>query len=243
MRVALLSDIHSNLAALDAVVAAAKEDGATAWWHLGDVVGYGPDPDAVIERLGELGASGVMGNHDAAAAGVIDTSDFNPLAAEAALWTAAEISTPSRDYLAALPLQQVDGAFTRVHGSLRDPIWEYLRTEKAVRAHFALQETAFSIVGHTHFPLVIVEQPGRPVDARVPDEGKAVKLGPARACVNPGCVGQPRDGDPRACYAILDTEALTVLFRRVPYDIAATQEKMRTAGLPEPLISRLSVGR
>ncbi len=243
MRVALLSDIHSNLAALDAVVAAAKDDGATAWWHLGDIVGYGPDPDAVIERLGELGATGVMGNHDAAAAGIIDTSDFNPLAAEAALWTAGAISAASRDYLRALPLQQVDGAFTRVHGSLSDPIWEYLRTEKSVRAHFAAQETAFSIVGHTHFPLVIVEGPGRGFEANVPADGKVVKLGPERACVNPGCVGQPRDGDPRACYAVVDTEAPSVLFRRVPYDIAATQEKMRAAGLPEPLISRLSLGR
>ena len=225
------------------MVAAAKEDGATAWWHLGDVVGYGPDPDAVIDRLGELGASGVMGNHDAAAAGIIGTSDFNPLAAEAALWTASSISAASRDYLAGLPLQQADGAFTRVHGSLRDPIWEYLGTEKAARAHFAVQETPFSIVGHTHFPLVIVEGHGARFPVNVPGSGAVVKLGPERACVNPGCVGQPRDGDPRACYAVLDTEAPSVLFRRVPNDIAATQEKMRAAGLPEPLILRLSLGR
>lgn len=243
MRVALLTDIHSNLQALDAVLADARALGFDAVWQMGDVVGYGPDPDAVIARLHELGATGVLGNHDAAAIGRLPLSDFNQLAADANRWTAEVLSDDSRQYLAALPSVRHEGAFTLVHGSLRDPVWEYLSTHDAARAHFALQETPWSIVGHTHVPLVAEESSERAIEAESPAHDQVVPLNGRKLFINPGGVGQPRDGDPRACYALLDTVAETVTFRRVEYDIPATQQRMCDCGLPEPLILRLARGR
>jgi predicted phosphodiesterase len=243
MRIALLTDIHANLQALDAVLADAHSLGFEAVWQMGDIVGYGPDPDAVVERLKELGAVGVMGNHDAAAIGQLPLDEFNRFAAEANLWTASVLSEQSKDYLAALPTVHQESAFTLVHGSLRDPLWEYLTTYDAARAHFALQRTQFSVVGHTHIPLVAEEVEPRVVEADGPGPGAVVDLSHRKLCINPGGVGQPRDGDPRACYALLDTGDATLTFRRVEYDIPATQRRMCDCGLPEPLISRLARGR
>jgi predicted phosphodiesterase len=243
MRVALLSDIHANLAALEAVLADAEQARAEAFWHLGDVVGYGPEPVAVVHRLVELGAAGVLGNHDAAAVGLLATDDFNRLAAEAARWTSQQLDDESRQYLLALGPVRVDHHCTLVHGTLRDPLREYLATYMSARAHFALQETACSVVGHTHVPLLLREAPGGLVEAIPPGEDELVAIGEDRVCVNPGGVGQPRDGDPRACYALLDTSEGTVHFRRVEYDIGRTQRLMADVGLPAPLSARLAVGR
>ncbi|HEY4670020.1 MAG TPA: metallophosphoesterase family protein [Tepidiformaceae bacterium] len=243
MRVALLTDIHANVQALDAVLADARSLGFDALWQMGDVVGYGPDPDAVIARLKELGASGVLGNHDAAAIGGLPLTDFNQLAASANRWTAGVLSDESKEYLAALPRVKREGDFTLVHGSLRDPLWEYLVTHDAARAHFSLQETTYSIVGHTHIPLVVEDAPGAAVGAESPAHDDVVRLAGRKLVINPGGVGQPRDGDPRACYALLDTVADSVTFRRVEYDVSATQKRMCDCGLPEPLILRLARGR
>ncbi|MBI2767846.1 MAG: metallophosphoesterase family protein [Chloroflexi bacterium] len=245
MRVALISDVHSNLAALDAVLAAAEAEGAEAVWHMGDLVGYGPQPGAVIARMAEIQARCVLGNHDAAAAGLAGTDEFNGPAGEAARWTARTITAEERALLAALPKVAEDGEYTRVHGSLRDPIWEYLDSVEAATAHFALQGTRFSVFGHTHLPIVIYQQDDHSLAAHRPGDGAGIDIGipGARVAINPGGAGQPRDGDPRACYALLDTGNLTVRFHRVAYDIAATQELMAAAGLPEPLIRRLARGR
>lgn len=243
MRVALLTDIHSNLQALDAVLADARSLGFDAVWQMGDVVGYGPDPDAVIDRLQEVGATGVLGNHDAAAIGRLPLSDFNELAADANRWTAGVLSEASSAYLENLPRVHREDPFTLVHGSLRDPLWEYLVTHDAARAHFALQETPWSIVGHTHVPLVAEESAAGNVEAQSPAHDEVVSLNGRKLFINPGGVGQPRDGDPRACYALLDTVAETVTFRRVEYDIPATQQRMCDCGLPEPLVLRLARGR
>lgn len=243
MRIALLTDIHANLQALDAVLADAHAIGFDTVWQMGDIVGYGPDPDAVIARLAEVGATGVLGNHDAAAIGRLPLSDFNHLAAAANRWTAGVLSEDSKEYLRRLPPVRREGEFTLVHGSLRDPLWEYLVTHDAARAHFALQETSYSIVGHTHVPLLAEEAAGAGIEAESPGHDDIVKLDGRKLFVNPGGVGQPRDGDPRACYALLDTVAGSVTFRRVEYDIPATQKRMCDCGLPEPLILRLARGR
>lgn len=243
MRIALLSDVHSNLAALEAVLAHAKGQRYEAVWHLGDVVGYGPDPDAVIARMIEEGAVGVMGNHDAAVAGIIGLEAFNERAAEAARWTMGAVSKASLAYLSALPRMVEDGLYTRIHGTANDPMWEYLSTYDAAQRHFESVRTPYSVVGHTHLPLVVRESEGGGVEATAPEDGECVELGERPVCVNPGGVGQPRDGDPRCSYALLDNEACTVTFHRVEYDIAETQRRMRECGLPVMLIERLALGR
>jgi len=242
MKVALISDVHANLAALEAVLAAAHAAGAEAIWNMGDTVGYGADPDAVVARLREAGAVSVMGNHDAAVVGQLGLDEFNPFAAAAARWTAETISPETAGYLASLPAVDGDEAVTRCHGTLADPLWRYLDSYEAAREHFARQETACSIVGHTHIPM-FVRLDGDEIEPAVPRDGEVFELDGGRVCVNPGGVGQPRDGDPRASWALFDTDAGRVTFFRVPYDIATTQRRIREAGLPGVLADRLSLGR
>jgi len=247
MRVALLSDVHSNLAALEAVIEAAHKAGAEAVWHMGDLVGYGPDPDAVVAVMQAEGAECVMGNHDAAALGLMPITDFNDMAKEAVLWTAARISEATRVFLSALPQTRSDGRYTCCHGTLRDPLWEYLDTYDAARAHFDAQTTLCSIVGHTHRQILLTRGESGEIEALTPEDGGVYAVAGAdtatRYCINPGGAGQPRDGDPRSCYALLDTSAGSVSFHRVAYDIATTQRRIREAGLPEALAERLSIGR
>lgn len=243
MRVALLSDVHANLTALDAVLAAASASPLDAIWHMGDIVGYGPQPLEVIQRLAEVGAAGVLGNHDAAAIGAIGVDEFNALAAEAARWTAKQLDESARRQLAALPEVRTSDDVVRVHGTLRQPLWEYLVSAADARAHFALQGVPISIVGHTHTPVAIQSLSPDQVDARYPEDGACIELGDGTWCLNPGSVGQPRDSDPRASFAILDTSARAVTFHRVEYDIATTQRLILEAGLPEPLGARLAFGR
>ncbi len=243
MRVALLSDIHANLAALEAVLASANGQHIDTVWNVGDAVGYGPDPDRVIELMVIEGATCVRGNHDAAVAGAIGLELFNPLASRAVEWTIEHTTVATREYLAGLPPIATEGFYTLVHGTLRDPAWEYLTTYESAHAHFAVQPTPYSVVGHTHLPLVVREiAPGR-LEAFTPEDGLIVELGEERLAINPGGVGQPRDGDPRASYAVLDTDIGTIAFHRVEYDIASTQRRMLQAGLPEALASRLEFGR
>ena len=244
MRTLIISDVHSNLAALEAVLRQASRDGPIdAVWNLGDTVGYGPQPSQCIGRLEGLAAVSVVGNHDLAAAGTLDTSDFNPDAARAAIWTRERLSPGERARLAALPQISRQENFTLVHGTLREPVWEYLYSQEAAQAHLARQETPFGLVGHTHVPTLVAEEGGSPRLYRLAD-GDIVLLELGRRLIlNPGGVGQPRDGDPRAAYAVLDAEAMTITFRRVEYDIAATQRIMAEAGLPPWLIQRLSLGR
>ncbi|MGH2407052.1 MAG: metallophosphoesterase family protein [Candidatus Limnocylindrales bacterium] len=239
MRIAVLSDIHGNLPALDAVLAVLRPFDAI--WQLGDVVGYGPQPDEVVDRLRAGKATGVRGNHDAAAIGDLDTDAFNRDARTAVEWTAGRISEATRAWLRALPETTTAGDFTLAHGSPRDPTWEYLLTPAAARANMKTMATTHGFVGHTHVPLVFREDGGT-VETLAPEDGSIIEIDDRRALLNPGSVGQPRDGDPRASAALFDTEAKTVAWRRVEYDIAATQERMRAAGLPRRLIERLERG-
>ncbi len=238
MRIAVMSDIHSNIEALEAVLAhAATIDGV---WCTGDIVGYGADPGAVIARLRSVDALCVAGNHDLVACGKMGVEEFNPVAAEAALWTAAALDDESRAWLSDLPLVVTDGDFTLVHGTLRRPAWEYLLDGLQAEAHFALQTTPYSIVGHTHVAMHCAES----VVATLVDatDGEVLALGETRLILNPGSVGQPRDGDPRAGYMLYDDAAGTVTWHRVEYDIAATQRKIIAAGLPKMLAERLWLG-
>jgi len=239
VRIAVLSDIHGNLPALEAVLQALAPFDAV--WHLGDVVGYGPQPNEVIARLAREDAIGVCGNHEAAALGRIDTAWFNEDARAAIEWTAARLEPAARDWLAALPERRQEGDFTLVHGSPRDPTWEYLASVPVARASFAALTTPHAFVGHTHDPRVFREEDGL-VETLGPGDGSELELDHRRVLLNPGSVGQPRDGDPRAAAMTFDTERRLVAWQRVSYPIAATQALMRQAGLPRRLVDRLDYG-
>lgn len=243
MRVAILSDIHSNLQALDAALGSMGT--VDAVWHLGDVVGYGPEPDAVVERLREVGAIGVRGNHDDAACGGATIESFNPDARAAVEWTLARITRETRAYLQALPELLVPdrSAFTLVHGSPRDPIWEYLDSPFAAQESLAAIDTPHCLVGHSHVPLAFRQRRRGGMGAAVMGSGDALRLDDRRVILNPGSVGQPRDGNPAASYMVLDTAAGLATWQRVAYDIGATQAAMLTAGLPPRLARRLSFGQ
>ena len=212
-----------------------------ATWHLGDVVGYGPDPDGVVARLLEIGAAGVKGNHDAAAVGGPEIEWFNPDARRAMEWTRAAISARTAAWLAALPERRVEGDATLVHGSPREPIWEYVTSVPVARTNLGILGTRIGLHGHTHIPVAFVEEDGR-IEVVSPGDGSVLELRGRRALVNPGSVGQPRDGDPRSSYLVVDTTADTVSWHRSAYDIAAVQAAMRSAGLPASLAARLGVG-
>ena len=240
MRLAVLSDIHANLAALDAVcddLPAVDEI-----WVLGDIVGYGPQPNEVIRRLQELAVRSVTGNHDGAAIGTVDPTWFNPDAAAAIRWTGTVLDDNSRAYLAALPEVRRDGELTAVHGSPREPIWEYINDAATAAANMDAFDTRHCLYGHTHLP-IIWRAEGRQVSVVPATPSSPIALDARRALLNPGSVGQPRDRNPDASYLLLDTETGTAEFRRVPYEIALTQRLMREAGLPRWLVERLAIGR
>jgi len=244
MRIAVLSDVHANLPALEAVRADLTD--ADQVWVLGDIVGYGPQPNEVIATLQEMGARSVLGNHDGAAIGTVDPAYFNPDARTAIEWTAGAIDENARSYLATLPEVRRDGELTAVHGSPRDPIWEYITSSAIAASNFESFETRICLFGHTHVPVAYRLAEGQ-VEALpgLPDD--IVPLGEARALLNPGSVGQPRDGHPDAAYAILEigdgAGGGTIAFHRVRYDVDRTQRLMRELGLPARLAERLSYGR
>ncbi len=240
MRLAVLSDIHSNLAALDAV--SSDMPAVDQIWALGDIVGYGPQPNEVIQRLQELGVRAVTGNHDGAAIGTVDASWFNPDAAAAIRWTTSVLDENSQAYLAALPQVRRDGELTAVHGSPREPIWEYIADPAIAAANLDAFETSLCLFGHTHLPL-IYRADGIQITVVPANVSAPITLDERRALINPGSVGQPRDGNPDASYLVLDTEARTAEFHRVRYEIELTQRLMREVGLPRWLVERLAIGR
>lgn len=243
MQYAIIADIHSNLAAFSAVLEDIRSRrGADEIWCLGDTVGYGPEPHECLELLRKYPHVAVAGNHDLAAVGKIDTADFNPEAAAAAHWTARQLSPEDIEYLAGLPLVVMRNDFTLVHGSPRYPIWEYIFSIETARENFPHFQTRFCLVGHSHVPIIFREdrQGNYTWTSFLPD--MKLKLDEDRLIINPGGVGQPRDDDPRASYAIYDSEARVITLYRVTYDIKATQAKMTEYKLPVRLINRLSYG-
>jgi predicted phosphodiesterase len=242
VRALILSDIHSNLEALTTVVDdALSRGGFDSIWCLGDLVGYGPDPGPCLELVRRYDLLAVAGNHDYAAIGHLDIEYFNHAAKAAIEWTNGQLTVPEADFLAGLPTMAIAEPFTLVHGSLRSHLEEYLLQRESALATLALLGTRFCLVGHSHVPFLCRENQGSPEFLRF-TEDEVYPLGDERMIINPGSVGQPRDRDPRASYAVYDSRNATIQRRRVDYAIDRTQEKMQGAGLPQYLIDRLSHG-
>jgi predicted phosphodiesterase len=243
MRCAIIADIHSNLAALTAVLDDIEHGGgADEIWCLGDIVGYGPDPRECLAILRKTIDICVAGNHDWAAVGKISTSDFNPDAAAASQWTAQQLNDEDIEYISNLPLVIEEGNFTLAHGSPREPIREYLLSAGAAFENLAYFKTQLCLVGHSHQPVVFNCNETGECSARYFLPDSPVAIGESRLIINPGSVGQPRDGNPDAAYAIFDSEQQLISLHRTPYDIGSTQEKMQAHGLPVRLAARLSYG-
>ena len=246
MRIAVVSDIHSNLEALDAVLARARDERADTTYVLGDIVGYGADPDAVVARLAEQPSTVcVAGNHDLAATGRFDTDWFNAIATDAIRWTVSIMSDETRSFLAGLEPRAEATEGLLVHGSVVDPAAEYVMNVEAARASFDAGAFARCFFGHTHLPTLFVNEGGR-IDGVALRDGEPVSLardGSKRFMINPGSVGQPRDGDARASMMIVDTDAASAVVHRVPYAIDRAAGKIRDAGLPIALAERLAYGR
>lgn len=241
MRYLIVADVHANLEAFTAVLDAAKSGGdIAAVWCLGDMVGYGPDPGACLALLRGYANTAVAGNHDLAAINKMDTSEFNEVAAAAVEWTAQKLTPDDRHFLETLPLKALAGDFTLVHGSPRDPAREYIVSVWDAAANLEYFDTRYCLVGHSHVPFLFELRKDTPLLGALPP---GLHLGDSRLIINPGGVGQPRDGDPRASFAIFDSNTNTIEHHRVPYDIATTQRKMLRAGLPQSLAIRLSYGK
>lgn len=242
MRHLIVSDIHANLVALEAVLADALTFDDI--WCLGDLVGYGPNPNECIERIQDFPHVSLTGNHDWAALGKLDLKNFNVDARVANEWTRSELAPAAREYLQGLPTHMEIDDFYLAHASPREPIWEYLLDANVAYANFGHFSTTTCLVGHTHIPLVFkLDGERQRCEAMIPPLFGQLTLGSRRMIINPGSVGQPRDGDPWASYALLDTANMTWEYRRVPYAVEITQERMRARGLPRRLIERLEIGR
>jgi len=241
MKSLVLSDIHANLTALEAVL---EDAGAyDAVWVLGDLVGYGPDPNECIELVKSFpNLVCLLGNHDAATLGKIDDITFNPTARMAVHWTRETITAENLAYLRQLPESIHNGEITYAHGSPREPVWEYLLDTRNATENFDYFDSPYCFVGHTHLPTLYLFRNGDKQAIMIaPEEDTQVHLQP-RAIINPGSVGQPRDRDPRAAYAIFDQDEMIIEFKRVPYDIQDIQKRMRQANLPNRHIQRLVDG-
>ena len=241
MRVAVVSDIHSNLHALDAVLAAIDAEAPDEIWCLGDLVGYGPKPNECCAAIAERADVCLAGNHDLAVRGTIDLEEFGGEAAVAAKWTRDVLEPPSQKLLDRLEPEGAAHGVALYHGSARDPIWEYVLGDEAAAATLELTDAPVVLVGHSHVALRVV-QSSDDLEGGVARAGTEAGLDGVRALLNPGSVGQPRDGDPRAAYLLLDLDAQRASFLRVEYDIKRTQSEMREAGLPELLAARLELG-
>ncbi len=248
MRILIISDIHANLAAFQAVLADAEGQWDTIWF-LGDLVGYGPDPNECVAELQKHDHTALTGNHDQAVLGNLDISTFNREAIAAITWTQETINEDTRAYLAERPSKLVEGNFTLAHASPRHPVWEYILDPHTAAENFGWFETPYCIVGHTHVPVMFEEHNNghRTILVRMPNYNNMIppyEFGQAdgRFIINPGSVGQPRDFDPRAAYALLDTGGMTWAYKRVEYPVAETQRKMKQFGMPQRLIDRLAHG-
>ncbi len=241
MRILVLSDIHANFTALEAVIDDAGDFEAT--WCLGDLVGYGPDPNECIDRIQELPElTCLVGNHDHAALGLIPLSRFNHDAQAAVAWTKKHLSASNISFLKSLPANVSRDSFTLAHGSPREPIWEYVLDTHVAGRNFKAFETDYCLVGHSHLPLAFHRSDSKTnTSPMIVRAGEVLSLKP-RMLLNPGSVGQPRDLDPRASYSILDTGKLTWESRRVSYDVINVQLRILQAGLPERQATRLVAG-
>ncbi len=242
MRIGIFSDVHSNLEALKTVLKFFDDIEVTQYLFLGDLVGYGANPNECIELVKELRCTGVAGNHDFGALKKGSLQDFNPAAAEALLWTQAQLNEDAKLYIESLELtERFDPCFL-VHGAPSSPSsWEYIFTLKEAIYEFNFFPTRVCLIGHTHYPFAIVKTPEGAFNSI--EEEEFIVQDNNRYLINVGSVGQPRDGDPRACVAVFDNKTDKFFFKRLDYDIPKAQQKILDAGLPSFLAYRLSQGR
>lgn len=243
MRVAVLSDIHGNRHALEAVLADVATTDASAVWCLGDVVGYGADPDPCCALVRRHAALCLAGNHDLAVTGELSLEDFSRGAALAATWTQEVIARDHLEFLAGLATHDESGPVGLFHGSPRDPVWEYVTSALLAELCFDVLQRRVALVGHSHIALSFVRQDGHPATGEKRRAGDSMDISQGEWLLNPGSVGQPRDGDPRAAWLLLDTEAWSAEWRRTDYDIAGAAAAIRAARLPESLATRLEAGK
>jgi diadenosine tetraphosphatase ApaH/serine/threonine PP2A family protein phosphatase len=242
MRVAVVSDIHSNLHALEAALTAIEAEAPDELWCLGDLVGYGARPNECCAAIAERADLCLAGNHDLVVLGTLDMADFAGEAAAAAQWTRDVLDEDARAFLAPLEPQAKREGVALYHGSARDPVWEYVLSSEAAWWTFQAATEPLVLVGHSHVPLTI-SLDGDALNGGVADDGVEVELSDKRWLLNPGSVGQPRQGDPRAAYLLLDLDAQRATFRRAEYDVERSQREIREAGLPELLAARLPLGQ
>jgi predicted phosphodiesterase len=243
MRVAIATDIHGNRHAFEAVIDAAERDGAEELWCLGDLVGYGGDPDASVELARRHCSVCLAGNHDLAVVDVLSLEEFSRGAALAATWTRDVITPETREFLLSLEPEGSAQDVGLFHGSPRDPIWEYVLSGLTAELCFDVTDFRVSLIGHSHVALSFDRQEGSPASGTTRKEGTELDLSQGQWLVNPGSTGQPRDGDPRAAWLMLDTERWTAAYRRAEYDIAGAQAAIRAANLPDSLAERLQHGQ
>jgi predicted phosphodiesterase len=242
VRIAVLSDIHGNLHALEAVLKSVDEDAPDAVWCLGDLVGYGPRPNECCVLVEDRADLCLIGNHDLGVLGRLDLEDFSYDAAASARWTAEVLEDGPRRYLESLEPQARREDVALFHASARDPVWEYVLTPIAALASFSSTDALLILVGHSHIALAFAFVDWTLETMIATDEMELDLSGESRWILNPGSVGQPRNGDPRACYLVLDLQTLSARYRRVAYPVERTQEEIRERGLPEPLAERLAHG-
>ncbi len=243
MRVAVLSDIHGNRHALEAVLDDVAESGATDLWCLGDVVGYGADPNDCVALVQGSAALCLAGNHDLAVTGELAMDEFSSGAALAARWTQDVINAEPLGFLSSLASAGEAGDIGLYHASPRDPVWEYVLSELLAELCFDVQAQRLALIGHSHVALSFARGAGEPTTGGKRRAGDVADLSTGEWLLNPGSVGQPRDGDPRAAWLLLDTEQATGTWMRTPYDVAGAGAAIRAAGLPDSLAERLEVGQ
>lgn len=243
MQVAIVSDIHGNRHALEAVLADTCAHGAEEVWCLGDLVGYGAEPDACVELVRAHCALVLAGNHDLAVTGALAVDEFSPNAATAARWTREAIAPAHLEYLRGLFPQATRGALGLYHASPRDPVWEYVLSTVLAELCLDAAPERVCFVGHSHVALSFVRPAGAAATGTPREADETAMLDASEWILNPGSVGQPRDGDPRAAWLLLDTDAWRAQWRRTPYDVEGAARAILDAGLPRSLADRLGYGQ
>jgi predicted phosphodiesterase len=240
LRVAVISDVHGNLPALESVLEHSGQEGVDEVWCLGDIVGYGAKPSECLALVRERAAVCLGGNHDLVVSGVLDIGQFTSDAGIAARWTRSVLTTEELEVLANLSPQGERAGISLYHGSIRDPVWEYVLTADVADASLRAQTTDLSLVGHSHVQLSLALGDGG-LEGGKAEPDQEVTLG-RKQLLNPGSVGQPRDRDPRAAWLLIDTEAGWARFKRSEYAIERAQADILAAGLPNRLANRLPRG-
>ena len=243
MKVAVISDIHANRQAFEATLEAVAASDAAELWCLGDLVGYGADPDACVELAREHAAVCLAGNHDLAVTGEISLDEFSRGAALAAEWTREVIAPHNLEFLAGLQPKGAEGTVGLYHASPRDPIWEYVLSTLLAELCLDEQDHRVCLVGHSHVALSFVRREGELATGEPRREGTHLDIAEGEWLLNPGSVGQPRDGDRRASWLLLDLDGLTASFMRADYDITGAAAAIRAARLPDSLAERLEYGQ